>query len=538
MPHSSRNGKAEIRRIVSLLRHDRILDVGVGSGVYADMFPKAELTGVEIFLPYVEKFKLLSKYKEILIDDVRTRECFDTFDVAIAGDVLEHMEPEDAAAVVRKLRGCADVVIASIPLGHMPQGEVDGNPHEAHIGGDWSVQRVAEVLGAPLYSKVCHEIGIFVWPGFDNRVLTQEMLVWKPKIAVYAISKNEEQFVERFMASAKDADLVLIADTGSEDGTVRKALNLGAAVPSICVTPWRFDLARNAALALIPRDIDICISLDLDEVLEPGWREEIEAVWEADTTRLEYYFDWGAGLKFLYQKIHARHGYRWHHPVHEYPVPDGRITEVWAHSGKLLVSHHPDNTKSRGQYMPLLELAVKEDPNCPRNAFYHARELTFHGRWPEAVAALEAYLKMPSATWENERCYAMRLLGKAHSELGTPWLAEKWYLRAAAEAPGTREPWCELAMLYYMQRRWEDCFSVSMRALSIKDKQLVYTCDPAVWGHWAHDLASIAAWHMGLKEIAVEQAKLALAASPEDARLKANLDFVSRETLATTPGGP
>jgi glycosyltransferase involved in cell wall biosynthesis len=79
------------------------------------------------------------------------------------------------------------------------------------------------------------------------------------KIAVYAISKNEEQFVERFCASCKDADLVLIADTGSTDGTVEKARECGASVYSIHISPWRFDLARNAALALVPSDIDICI---------------------------------------------------------------------------------------------------------------------------------------------------------------------------------------------------------------------------------------------------------------------------------------
>ena len=43
------------------------------------------------------------------------------------------------------------------------------------------------------------------------------------KIAVYAISKNEEQFVDRFCASAADADVILIADTGSTDGTVERA---------------------------------------------------------------------------------------------------------------------------------------------------------------------------------------------------------------------------------------------------------------------------------------------------------------------------
>ena len=134
------------------------------------------------------------------------------------------------------------------------------------------------------------------------------------KIAVYAISKDEEKFVERFCASAKEADLILIADTGSTDGTVAEAQRCGATVHHICITPWRFDLARNAALALVPRDIDVCVSLDLDEVLEPGWREEIERVWTEKTTRLRYMFDWGVGIKFKYEKIHARHGYMWHHP--------------------------------------------------------------------------------------------------------------------------------------------------------------------------------------------------------------------------------
>lgn len=124
------------------------------------------------------------------------------------------------------------------------------------------------------------------------------------KICVYAISKNEEMFVERFCTSAADADMIIIADTGSTDGTVELARKHGAIVNEICVTPWRFDDARNAALALIPKDIDVCVSLDLDEELQPGWREEIERVWKKDTTRLTYGFDWGCGIVFKYEKIH------------------------------------------------------------------------------------------------------------------------------------------------------------------------------------------------------------------------------------------
>lgn len=347
----------------------------------------------------------------------------------------------------------------------------------------------------------------------------------KPRIAVYAISKNEAQFVKRFCESAKGADLILIADTGSTDDTAEVAAECGAIVHDICITPWRFDTARNAALALVPRDIDICISLDLDEVLEPGWREEIEKVWKPETTRLRYFFDWGAGIKFLYEKIHARHGYLWHHPCHEYPVPDGRITEVWAQTDKLLVTHHPDPTKSRGQYLDLLAVSVKEDPRCPRNAFYYARELTFYAKWHEAIAALNKYLAMPEATWPNERCYAYRLLGKCYAELSDYRNAESNFLRACSEAPNTREPWCELAMLYYRQSRWAECYAASQRALGIKDRALVYTCDPAVWGDWPHDLAAISAHHLRMREAAIKHGEAALELSPTNKRLADNLNY-------------
>lgn len=343
------------------------------------------------------------------------------------------------------------------------------------------------------------------------------------KIAVYAISKNEEQFVKRFCESAKDADVILIADTGSTDNTVELAKQCGATVYNICINPWRFDKARDTALALIPSDVDVCVSLDLDEVLQPGWREEIERVWKDDTTRLRYKFDWGCGIAFYYEKIHHRKGYHWHHPCHEYPVPDIRTNEVWAWTDKLLVVHMPDPTKSRGQYLDLLKVAVTEDPRCPRNAFYYARELTFYSKWQEAIEALNKYLSMPEATWPNERCYAMRLLGKCYDELGQGDTAIQWYRRACAEAPNTREPWVELSLSCYMKQQWLDCYSSAMKALEIVQKEEVYTMDPSVWGAKPYDLASIAAWNLSYKDQAIELCKKALEFSPDDPRLQTNL---------------
>jgi hypothetical protein len=82
-------------------------------------------------------------------------------------------------------------------------------------------------------------------------------------------------------------------------------------------------------------------------------------------------------------------------------------------------------------------------------------------------------------------------------------------------------------MLMYRQCRWEECFAYAMRALRITDRAMVYTCDPAVWGSQPHDLASIGAWHLGLKDTALQQAKIALSLEPTDIRLQNNVKWMS-----------
>lgn len=518
MPYSSPEGKQYIQNILARVRKETVLDVGVGSGTYKELLPNSELTGIEVFEPYVEKFNLKEKYARLILQDARTvdYDSLGRFDVAIAGDVLEHMTVEEAKELLSKLRRIADTVIVSIPIGHYPQDEFEGNPYERHVVDNWTDADFRREFGEPTYGVVDGAIGVYCWS--DQKVM--------PRICVYAISKNEAQFVKRWADSAREADLLLIADTGSTDDTVKIARECGIVTHEICITPWRFDHARNASIALIPKDIDICVSLDVDEIMEPGWRQEIEKVWTADTTRLRYMFDWGCGIAFQYEKIHARHGYSWHHPCHEYPTPDGRITEQYAYTNKLLVSHHPDPTKSRGQYLDLLALSVKEDPNCPRNAFYYARELSFYAKWGEALVECRRYLSLPTATWMNERCYAYRVMGKCYENLRNPAEAEKAYHSACAEAPNTREPWCALALLMYTQQRWEECFAFAMRALRIIDREKVYTCDPMVWGSQPHDLASIAAWHLGMLKISVEQARLAVEKDPDDFRLQSNLKWL------------
>lgn len=345
------------------------------------------------------------------------------------------------------------------------------------------------------------------------------------KICVYAISLNEEKFVKNFYNSCKEADLILLADTGSTDSTVEIAKNLGIQVRDIYINPWRFDHARNTALALIPKDYDVCISLDLDEELLPGWRDEIEKVWSPTTTQLQHRFNNGSDNIYNAVRVHKRTGYTWHHLCHEIIKIDSRVTEVFAVSDKILIEHKPDQTKSRGQYLPMLEAAVKENPYSSRNRFYLAREYWYHNLYEDSIREFEKYLTMPDSTWYHERCFALRIIGSCHLRLGRNDQALTKYRQAIEQARHIREPWLDLAQACYDLKQWSECFYAATSGLAITTNDYAYTGDSIVWGEKLYDLAAISAYYLGYKEQAKYYGDLACEANPTDQRLQENTKF-------------
>jgi glycosyltransferase involved in cell wall biosynthesis len=348
------------------------------------------------------------------------------------------------------------------------------------------------------------------------------------KVAIYTIALNEEQFVEKWYESAKDADYLLIADTGSTDSTVAKAEALGINVIKISINPWRFDDARNASLSAIPSDIDYCIPLDMDEVILPGWRKELEKALEDEVTRPRYKYTWSwnsdgtPGLQYGGDKIHARKGYRWKHPVHEVIAAD-RMQEKqgWY---DIEIHHYPDSTKSRGQYLPLLKLSTVEDPNDDRNAYYYARELYFNREFEDATKEFLRHLSLPTAKWAPERAASYRYLAKCN-----PAEAKGYLLKAIQEDPNRREPRVELANYAYLTKDWTLCYEQSLKALEIKEKPLDYLCEDFAWKDLPHDLASISAWNLGKTQEAIDQVVLAITYNSKDARLRDNLEFYNKQ---------
>ena len=114
----------------------------------------------------------------------------------------------------------------------------------------------------------------------------------------------------------------------------------------------------------------------------------------------------------------------------------------------------------------------------------------------------------------------MRFIGKS-----LPAEAEIWFRKAIDQAPGRREPYVDLAKVYYDRQDWEKCLQASQDAINIKEKPLEYLCEAEAWGSAPHDYASIASYWLGRYEEALEHAKNAVAIESDNERLKANLVF-------------
>jgi len=351
------------------------------------------------------------------------------------------------------------------------------------------------------------------------------------RLAVHTIALNEIKHVDDFMRHCAEADEVIVCDTGSTDGTAERFEELGAKVYRISVKPWRFDDARNTALSLVSPDIDIALSIDIDEFLQPGWRNEIQTAWDetnGKVTRIGYNYIWNwkadgtPDKQFIANKIHARRGYRWRHPCHETLYYEGAGHEWQVTRPGLVLEHHADFSKSRGQYLPLLKIAVEEDPTNDIMRLWYARELMFHAHYDDAIEHFHVYLKNTPGPTE-ERASGIRYLSRCHGYKGNNEDSTSWAWEAVKEWPHTREPWLDLVRAANRTHDWKTAYYAATKALAINNPVANYIGEPASYSSEPYDLACLAAYYSGHYKEALTFACEALTYNPDDGRFQNNI---------------
>lgn len=365
----------------------------------------------------------------------------------------------------------------------------------------------------------------------------------KNKICVYAICKNESQFVDKWVESMKEADSIVVLDTGSTDDTVEKLRSHGVKVEVMTINPWRFDVARNVAMLMAPSDCNILVSTDLDEILEPGWADILREKWiDGIHERAEYKYSWShlkngdSGRVFHYNKIHSRN-WVWKYPVHELLWNYKTGTENYPHESSLYLfddihlHHYPDYSKSRSSYLPLLELRAKENKEDYYGLIYLAHEYYYQNHFQKSIDTLTFILENFAnqySSLEQASCYLF--MGDDYMELKNYSKAMDSYLKAINIDPTYREPYLNLGKAYMAIKDYDN--AIRYIKISIKETYRHYTWleRDISWTYEPYDLLSLAAYYGGYKRDSLGYAMKALSIEPTNERLKNNVDLILAST--------
>lgn len=295
------------------------------------------------------------------------------------------------------------------------------------------------------------------------------------RIGVYAIAKDEAANIPDWLAACGEADIVCVTDTGSKDDTVKLLLDGGAAVTQYD-KPFRFDEARNYALGKAKRyDMDIWLSLDMDELPEKGWRDKLEAAadgakgWRITIDNGDY--------SFQNTRAHRIDGWTWRHACHEVLCGPGPIKD-----GGFKVRHKQDLSKSR-DYLPLLELDAKENPEDGRALHYLGREYIYRRQWQQAATVLRRSLLWDK--WPEQRSMSCVYLSRCYWRLADMTQAKEWAVDAIKDH-GSREAWVNLAWLLDQLR--DPTAAIAARCATEIHKAGAYPPEPGAWGPLAEEI--------------------------------------------------
>lgn len=141
-----------------------VLDVGCGEGKWGKLLKSRSpirVDGVEVWQPYIDKYKLARFYDNLFNIDIKE---FDftgkDYTTVILGDVFEHLTKEEALDLLSTLKTHMQTIYLTLPITICIQdGEAIGNPYESHLY-QWSDKEVQLDLGFTLLNVSVNDNGL------------------------------------------------------------------------------------------------------------------------------------------------------------------------------------------------------------------------------------------------------------------------------------------------------------------------------------------------------------------------------------------
>lgn len=366
------------------------------------------------------------------------------------------------------------------------------------------------------------------------------------KICIYAICKNEAKFIPKWLDNVQEADYIVVLDTGSTDGSYEMLKNDKriTKVKKKEIKPWRFDVARNESMKLIPDDTDICFCIDMDELInpgKPGWAQILRDNWYDEDTRANYLYAWGHNDLgeptdvFVYDKIHSREGYEWIFPVHEVLHKTSDFEEYILNAcDAIQVHHYQDKSKPRSNYLPLLQLAVEENPTESHCRMMLAREYLLANDLPKALDHYKACLEyedIKAGERDDTLREALGRIGDIYYALNFYNESITWFNKFMKMCPTYREPYFCIAQAYNAMGLYAAAEAMTLAGLKYSTRKYTWIERRDNWIAKADDILAVSYYHLGNLDEAIKHAAIAAEHNPNDLRIIKNYNQMLADKL-------
>jgi glycosyltransferase involved in cell wall biosynthesis len=194
------------------------------------------------------------------------------------------------------------------------------------------------------------------------------------KVTLYAITKNEEHNIEKFIENSKNFYHTIVVDTGSTDNTVQLLKSAGIEVHEHPQSRSEFDFAkaRNQALSYVKTEW--AFSLDFNESVTDFFPDGLELIAEECTAFKHLRFDDFDGEITQSNEIHVRfhrtQNYEWKNAIHEMPqfIPsESHLTENYIETTIKITKKIKRSLDKQLFYLEICEREYEKDKS---NWFY------------------------------------------------------------------------------------------------------------------------------------------------------------------------
>jgi glycosyltransferase involved in cell wall biosynthesis len=263
-------------------------------------------------------------------------------------------------------------------------------------------------------------------------------------VTLYAICKNEEKNVEKFIENSKKFSHTVVVDTGSTDNTVQLLRDAGITVHEHPQTREEFDfsVARNQALSYV--ETDWAFSLDFNEDISDLFVDGLEVISDEFTAFKHERYDKKDEEEdptlgqAAHVRFHRTKNYIWTSAIHETPkfLPtENYLNEVSVDTTiKITKQVEPPTVDKQLFYLSICEREYAKDSSNIYFLWFILKHYFDVKNFEKAISLGQEYLNISVPYSDPNRVNVFIMLSSALLKVGNLQLGANYTFHALSEA--------------------------------------------------------------------------------------------------------